>query len=107
MPKPSPIGINVYTARKNAGLSQIELAFLAGINNSTICHLERGQTQDIMALSLHKIAVALSVSMDSLMVDPYTIKGGNGEDLYFVVADRNASPGCVWGRLVPSSNLAD
>ena len=51
----------VYTARKNAGLSQRELARLSNVPQSTIARIERGDNTRIDTIS--KIATALGKNL--------------------------------------------
>ncbi len=52
--------------RKEAELSQAQLAEILGTNNSSVCDWERGRSQPDM-LMLKKIAVYFKVSTDYLL----------------------------------------
>ena len=52
--------------RKEQGVSQEKLAFLAGIDRSYIGRVERGDN-NVAILTLQKIAMALEISLSSLL----------------------------------------
>jgi len=53
-------------ARKNRGLTQVELAKKVGVSRVTIAYLESGKRQPSMNL-LHRLAKALKVKMEDLL----------------------------------------
>ena len=60
------LGERIKGLRKGAGLSQIALAKLVGVHQSSICDLERGNTKKGFGLTLVKIARALHTNPDWL-----------------------------------------
>lgn len=62
------IGNNVREYRKKLGLSQEELADLSGVHRTYIGAVERGE-KNISALSIAKIAKALKIKPDKLLVE--------------------------------------
>lgn len=52
--------------RRNKGMTQRELATLAGVSPNTILHLEQGK-RGAYALTVRKLAAALGVSMPGLV----------------------------------------
>lgn len=61
-------GRAVRQARENAGLSQEELAHLAGIDRSYMSSIERGG-QNVGMISAARIAQALGMSLAELMLE--------------------------------------
>lgn len=59
---------NLKRLREEAGLSQKALAELSGVPRPTIAHLESGQANPTLSVSL-KVAAALGVGVDGL-IDP-------------------------------------
>lgn len=59
-------GINVRNFRKAKGLSQEELAFIAGLHRTYIGMIERAE-KNITLLNIEKIAVALNIPITDLM----------------------------------------
>jgi transcriptional regulator with XRE-family HTH domain len=57
---------NLRRLRKRAGLTQPELAVMAGVNQTTISVLERGKIADPRHSTIRRIAKALGVSVDRL-----------------------------------------
>ncbi|WP_319582466.1 helix-turn-helix transcriptional regulator [uncultured Pseudodesulfovibrio sp.] len=62
----SEFGQRVRQLREEAGLSQEKLAELTDVHRTYISGIERGR-QNISLLTMHKLAEALSVSMQRLM----------------------------------------
>ena len=62
----SPVGQRIAQARKNAGLSQKELAEQLGVTQQSVVVLER-RAANVQANTLVKLAEILSVSVDSLL----------------------------------------
>lgn len=52
--------------RAGKGLTQRQLAALAGVSKDVISSIESRSDRQVRALSLHKIAVALEVEVDDL-----------------------------------------
>lgn len=65
----SQLGRNVRTIRLEAGLSQEELAFRAGLKRSYLSDLERG-TRNPSVRALGRIADALGIAPSELLKDP-------------------------------------
>tara|TARA_R110002124_G_scaffold238531_1_gene403785 strand:- start:9969 stop:10190 length:222 start_codon:yes stop_codon:yes gene_type:complete len=65
----SQLGRNVRTIRLEAGLSQEELAFRAGLKRSYLSDLERG-TRNPSVRALGRIADALGLAPSELLKDP-------------------------------------
>ncbi len=61
------IAKNIKRLRKQRGLSQDKLSKLADISHNTIIKIESGAIQSPTMDTAHKIAKALSVSLDDLM----------------------------------------
>ena len=59
----------VKFARERLGLTQVQLAKLAGASQTTISEIENGKTQDIGAKLLFQFADALNVDGRSLIED--------------------------------------
>lgn len=66
------IGERIRDIRKRRGLSQRELAELAGVSISLIRKLEQSERQDARLETLRKIAAALRVPTSTLMIAPDT-----------------------------------
>lgn len=62
------MGQHVRTARLQRGLTQRELAILAGLHRTYIGGVERGE-RNVTVLGLRKIAIALDVSPAELLRD--------------------------------------
>ena len=62
----SPVGQRIVQARKNAGLSQKELAERLGVTQQSVVVLER-RAANVQANTLIKLAEILKVSVDSLL----------------------------------------
>lgn len=69
-PVSSPVGPNIRDARENKGLTQLALAHKIGYKGEDagayICRLEAG-SQEPRLRTLHKIAVALGVTVAALL----------------------------------------
>ena len=78
MPRVSPVyashptlvafGRSVREARAERGVSQEELAHLAGIDRSYMSSIERG-AQNLGLMSMHRIAEALGVTLSELVLN--------------------------------------
>ena len=55
--------------RNAAGLTQAQLAENAGVRNATVSDIERGASPAVAATTLKKLADALKIGVDDLMVD--------------------------------------
>ncbi len=64
------IGQNVRYWRKRRALTQGQLANAAGLTLSTITRIERGITRP-HPTTIHKLAVALSVSIEEILRDAF------------------------------------
>lgn len=60
------LGLNIRLLRERKGLSQVQLAKMVNIDNSTICKIEKGETESSIP-TLRKIAVALGVTLTDLL----------------------------------------
>lgn len=63
------IGQNVFRIRKEAGLTQDQLAERTGLTTGTISKIERG-SMAVMTVTLYNIAQALHVTCDALLYPP-------------------------------------
>jgi transcriptional regulator with XRE-family HTH domain len=70
MPETQTIGRRIQSVRKRRGLSQNQLASLAGVSVSLIRQLEQDQRQDTRLDTLRKLAVALRVPTAELAPQP-------------------------------------
>jgi transcriptional regulator with XRE-family HTH domain len=78
MPRASPsharhpvlvaFGKAIKEARAEAGVSQEELAHLAGIDRSYMSSIERGE-QNVGLMSMHSVAEALGLPLAALMLN--------------------------------------
>jgi transcriptional regulator with XRE-family HTH domain len=78
MPRASPshaghpvlvaFGQAIRDARAEAGVSQEELAHLAGIDRSYMSSIERGE-QNVGLMSMHRVAEALGVPLAELVLN--------------------------------------
>jgi transcriptional regulator with XRE-family HTH domain len=66
-PKPGEFGIRLKQVRDLRGLTQAELAEKAGLTAVQISHFETGVKPSASAITLVKLADALSVSIDYLL----------------------------------------
>lgn len=57
---------NVYALRRNANLTQQELADIVGTSNSVISHLECKKRMDVYGSTALLVAEALGVTVDDL-----------------------------------------
>jgi transcriptional regulator with XRE-family HTH domain len=64
------VGDRMRVVRRRRGLSQREVARLAGVSLSLISKLEQGERQDTRTETLRKLAVALNVPTMALIGDP-------------------------------------
>jgi|SRR5215204_2899650 len=64
------IAIRIKIARRNAGLSQDQLAQLAGISSNGVAVLEQGVSADPRVSTILKIASALNLSITDLLAAP-------------------------------------
>ena len=60
-------GKRIADARKSKNMTQIELAEKAGISRYTLMKIENGQSPNVSAVIILKIAMALGVSTDFLL----------------------------------------
>lgn len=60
-------GKRIADARKSKNMTQIELAEKAGISRYTLMKIENGQSPNVSAVIILKIALALGVSTDFLL----------------------------------------
>ncbi len=60
------IGERIEELRKERGLSQRQLAKMAGLSNGALWRIEK-QNGDITLRSLHKVAEALDITEDDLI----------------------------------------
>lgn len=63
-----PVGERIKELRRAAGLTQVDLADRAGLSQSEVCRMEKGQ-RSITVDRLSSIARALGVSASSLLDD--------------------------------------
>jgi transcriptional regulator with XRE-family HTH domain len=63
-----PIRLRILDARELKGLTQEQLAAKAGIRRATLSRLERGLTKGVDFATLERLADALEVSADRLVV---------------------------------------
>lgn len=68
MEKFESVGKKIREARKNLGMTQLELARLTGYTDSTISHIEKGEV-DLPISKLKALASALRVTVDYLIGD--------------------------------------
>ena len=66
------LGANVYRLRAAAGLTQLQLAEAAKMKQPRIAEIERGDGNPTL-LTVTRIAIALGVAPDRLLVDPKTV----------------------------------
>lgn len=64
--RPSIFGVNLLTARKQADLTQEQLAERSGVSRGTIANLERGEAKTPDVDTQEKLAAALGVDQASL-----------------------------------------
>ena len=67
MPTPSPFGVRLRETRERRDLTQLELAERAGLTPVQISHFETGVKPSASAVTLIKLAHALSVTVDYLL----------------------------------------
>ena len=60
------MGFKLKKARMQRNLTQQELADKSGVSRVTIAMIENGQTRDVMASTLLKLANALDMSVSDL-----------------------------------------
>ncbi|MBA2689638.1 MAG: helix-turn-helix transcriptional regulator [Burkholderiales bacterium] len=88
------IGSRIKEVRKERGLSQVELANLAGVKQSSISELERGESKQPNAANLLKISRLLGVSPDWLIHGKgrkYAARGEALSDDVLAFADKLAT----------------
>jgi len=68
MNKKANIGSIIQKLRKEANLTQEELALKSGIPYTTLIKIEGGQVQNPTIKTIKKIADALGVSLDNLVI---------------------------------------
>lgn len=69
------LGENVKKARKERGMTQLQLAAAAGLGIATLSDIERGQITDPQLSTLEKLARALDKPASALLGEPATPKG--------------------------------
>lgn len=62
------VGTNIAKIRRKNNLTQEKLAELAGLSTNYIARVERGEIQNFSAINMLKIASALDISLDELVV---------------------------------------
>jgi transcriptional regulator with XRE-family HTH domain len=67
MPEPTVFGTRLKHARETRGLTQAELAERANLTSIHVSHFETGVKPSASAMTLVKLANALSVSVDYLL----------------------------------------
>jgi len=60
------VGYRVKYFRMKSGLSQMEVAELSGLSDSTLSHLESTNVYAVSCVALHRIAKALDVKPEAL-----------------------------------------
>jgi transcriptional regulator with XRE-family HTH domain len=65
------LGLNVKQLRLTRGLTQQQMAKLAGVPRATWSNLESGVSNPTLSV-LHRVAVALQVSLEELLMTPRT-----------------------------------
>lgn len=68
MNKFTSIGKKIREARKNLGMTQLELGRLTGYTESSVSHIEKGEV-DLPISKVKSLAVALRVPVDYLIGD--------------------------------------
>ena len=68
MEKFESVGKKIREARRNLGMTQLELARLTGYTDSTISHIEKGEV-DLPISKLKSLSIALRVNIDYLIGD--------------------------------------
>jgi len=80
-------GDRIKHLREKRGLSSRELSRIAGINNATISEVEGGKIKNPSVQNLVKIALALGVSLDFLVLgeslDPKEIPTQGSQKAFF------------------------
>jgi transcriptional regulator with XRE-family HTH domain len=69
------LGVRIAAARDAAGLTQVELAALAGLRQAELSKIERGK-RNASAATVAALARALGVTSDSLLLAPAKPKRG-------------------------------
>jgi putative transcriptional regulator len=64
----TPIRITLRDARKEAGLTQVELAEKAGVRQATISDIEKGKTTRLDLPVLERLCAALGVTPGELLI---------------------------------------
>jgi transcriptional regulator with XRE-family HTH domain len=60
-------GERILLLRRRQGLTQRELAKMAGLNSNTLARVERGEVKDLGGQSVAKLARALGCTTDYLL----------------------------------------
>jgi transcriptional regulator with XRE-family HTH domain len=63
-------GQRVKTLREQRGLTQQQLATMAGLTNDTISNYERGRRTDPPVSVVYAVASALEVTVEELLAEP-------------------------------------
>lgn len=72
MEKFESVGKRIREARRNLGMTQLELGRLTGYTDSTISHIEKGEV-DLPISKLKALSMALRVTVDYL-IDDYLLE---------------------------------
>jgi transcriptional regulator with XRE-family HTH domain len=85
------LAINVYRLRAAAGLTQLQLAGAAKMKQPRIAEIERGDGNPTL-LTMTRIAAALGVAPDRLLVDPETASAPRDAGDERTIARAHAAP---------------
>ena len=75
----SELGKRIKFYRKRAGLTQEQLAEVAGVSRPVIANLERGTRSDAWFSSISALAIGLNIPLDFLVARPYEQGACNAE----------------------------
>lgn len=100
------LGEKIKFLRKLKGLTQADLARLAGVDNTYISQLERGKRPNVGLATLERIAQALGVTVADLnsLVPPQTIFDVLPDEAKLFYGSPDALP---WLKIVPELAKAD
>ena len=85
------LAVNVYRLRAAAGLTQLQLAEAAKMKQPRIAEIERGDGNPTL-LTMTRIAIALGVAPDRLLVDPETVSDPRAPAGQRTIARTHATP---------------